>query len=77
MESSFLSIFLSISFISESVIDSLRVVGVQEQYEFLPLGVNLHFYANYVNKFCFVLHTNMAAMQTTYYFLCRDLFSCS
>ena len=25
-----------------------------------------HFYANFVNKFSFVLSTNMAAMQTTY-----------
>ena len=36
-------------------------VGVQEQYDFSPL------YANYVNKFSFVLSTNMAAMQTTYW----------
>ena len=42
-------------------------VGVQEQQDFSPLGVNLHFYANYVNEFSFVLYTNMAAMQTTYW----------
>lgn len=39
-------------------------VGVQEQ-AFSPLGVNFQFYANYVNKFSFVLCTNIAAMQTT------------
>ena len=27
---------------------------------------DFHFYANYVNKFSFVLYTNMAAMQTTH-----------
>ena len=42
-------------------------VGVQEQYDFSPLGVNFYFYANYVNKFSFVLYTNIAAMQTTYW----------
>ena len=30
------------------------------------LRVNFHFYANYVSKFCSVLYTNMAAMQSTY-----------
>ena len=39
-------------------------VGGQEQYDFSSLGVNCHFYANYVSKFSFVLSTNMAAMQT-------------
>ena len=34
---------------------------------FSPLGVKFHFYANYVNKFSFVLYTNMAVMQTIYY----------
>ena len=33
---------------------------------FSPLGVNFHFYANYVSKFSFVFTTNMASMQSTY-----------
>ena len=33
---------------------------------FFPLGVHCHFYQNFVNKFSFVLSTNMAALQTTY-----------
>ena len=33
---------------------------------FSPVGVNFHYYANYVNEFSFVLSTNMAAMKTTY-----------
>ena len=39
---------------------------MQEQYDFSPLGLNFHFYSNYMNKFSFVLCTNMAVMQTTY-----------
>ena len=42
-------------------------VGVQEQYDFSPLGGNFYFYANYVNKFYFVLYTNIAATQTSYW----------
>ena len=38
----------------------------RKKLEFSPLGVNLHFYVNYVNKFSFVLYTKMATMQTTY-----------
>ena len=43
---------------------------------FSPLEVNFHFYANYVSKFSFVLSTNIAAMQTTYYegtFFCPEV----
>ena len=36
---------------------------------FFPLGVNFHFYANYVNKFSFVLSTNIAAKQITYWYI--------
>ena len=35
-------------------------VGGMGQYDFSPLGVNFHFYANYVSKFSFVFTTNMA-----------------
>ena len=36
---------------------------------FSSLGVNFHFYANYVNKLSFVLSTNIAAKQTTYWYI--------
>ena len=52
-------------------IDGLHVTSCRpcwwtETFDFSPLGVRFHFYANFVNKFSFVLSTNMAAMQTSY-----------
>ena len=41
-------------------------VGGQEQWDFSLLGVHCHFYANFVNKFSFVLSINTAAKKTTY-----------
>ena len=49
-------------------------VGVQEQWDFSPLGVNFHSYANCVNKFSFVLYTNMGAMQATNKDICAIFF---
>ena len=49
-------------------------VGDKEQYDFSPLGVNLYFYANYVNKFFFCFGTNIAAMQSTYTEYCHLCF---
>ena len=45
-------------------------VQLQEQY-FFPLGVDSHFYANYVNEFSFVLYTNMSPMQILYDMILR------
>ena len=39
---------------------------------FSPLGLSFHFYAYCINKFSFVLHTNLAEMQSTY----RPFYSC-
>ena len=47
---------------SRGVFVSMAASGRKELKDFFPLGVNCHFYADYVNKFPFVFSTIMAAL---------------
>ena len=51
--------------VRQKKIDGLHVMSWRPCWWTGTMGVNFYFYANYVNKFPFVLSTNMAAMKTT------------